>query len=251
MRHLIFMTILLLTAVLLSSARFPGDKKHLVKKGDTLYSLSRLYGKTVNEIATANHMTARDGIKIGQTLIIPGSAAIKPAVAVTSTPIKAFTPKSVASTPDTPYRDEDDRSRTTGKVVVEAESSDEAISVLPKPAVPGLRTSSSNPDEYPSIFSQYPNLGYKVEKLKGSANFLSESTNGNQYLAFYNQAETGSIIRITNLLNHKTIFAKVMGRVPASDASADIILKLTSSAAEQLGAEEAKFLVEVASFSSN
>ncbi len=43
---------------------------HTVVKGDTLYSLSRRYGTTVDAIKAANGLTS-DLIRIGQTLTIP------------------------------------------------------------------------------------------------------------------------------------------------------------------------------------
>jgi len=52
-------------------------------------------------------------------------------------------------------------------------------------------------------------------------------------------------------MNHKTVFVKVVGKVPPMDASSDITVKLSSKAAKDLGALDEKFLVEVASFSTN
>jgi len=46
------------------------SKKHLVVKGDTLYSLSRLYKTTVAEIKATNNLKSND-LTIGQELIIP------------------------------------------------------------------------------------------------------------------------------------------------------------------------------------
>ncbi len=47
-----------------------GGSAHTVVKGDTLFSLSRRYGTTVNAIKSANGLTS-DMIQIGQTLTIP------------------------------------------------------------------------------------------------------------------------------------------------------------------------------------
>lgn len=44
--------------------------RHLVKKGDTLYSLSRKYGTTVSAIQKANGISGTS-IHIGRTYIIP------------------------------------------------------------------------------------------------------------------------------------------------------------------------------------
>lgn len=47
------------------------DTTHVVQKGETLYSISRKYGSTVQSISNANGISGTD-IKVGQKLIIPG-----------------------------------------------------------------------------------------------------------------------------------------------------------------------------------
>ena len=60
------------------------DSYYTVKKGDTLYSISKKYQLTVPELRTANNLSENDVIKIGQKLIIP-SADISNAAALSST----------------------------------------------------------------------------------------------------------------------------------------------------------------------
>ena len=47
------------------------DSTHIVKKGDTLYSLSKKYGLKIEEIQAANADVSGNAIKIGQSLNIP------------------------------------------------------------------------------------------------------------------------------------------------------------------------------------
>lgn len=44
---------------------------HKVVKGETLFSISKKYGVTVNDICTANNITTKSTIKVGQRLTIP------------------------------------------------------------------------------------------------------------------------------------------------------------------------------------
>lgn len=44
---------------------------HTVSKGDTLYSISRKYGMSVDELCRANGITEKDALRIGQKLSIP------------------------------------------------------------------------------------------------------------------------------------------------------------------------------------
>ena len=66
-RVIIFLTVLL---VLFSSPLF-SDTQHVVAKGETLYSISRKYGITVNELCNENNISQSQVLKVGQKLTIP------------------------------------------------------------------------------------------------------------------------------------------------------------------------------------
>ncbi len=222
-------------------------KLHTVTKGETIYGLCKKYGVTLAEIKQWNKLSDLN-VKVGQKLIV--SKANSDAI---------YKPVAVQSTPDTPYREEDARPRNED---LKANAQIEQQQVFEKPKemqvaeprptptpVTSLRTNSSNAAEYSGVFSQYSISGFKIKKNRGAANYLADNTSGNQFLAFYNDAETGSIIRVTNLMNKKTIFVKVMGKVPPADAGQEIMLRLSNKAAQELGAVDEKFLVEVAAYS--
>lgn len=208
---------------------------HVVAAGESLYSIAKKYGVTVKDIQLWNSLSDAN-VKPGQRLVVNknNTAAI-------------YKPGYVPSTPDTPYTEEDNRTRGNY-----TEVSTEVIStepIAPK-TTEGLRTVSSVPAEYPAIFSNYANT-YKIKKVRGAANYLADNTSGNQFLAFYSGVETGSIIRVTNLMNKKTIYVKVVGKTPPADAAMEIVVKLSKKAAEELGALDEKFLVEVAGYTAN
>jgi LysM repeat protein len=246
----ILMTVL--TAVLVNIYSEAGKQpvKHIVRKGETLYSIAKKYGVVVAEISKANHFSIRHSLKAGQTLLIPTTVDRQPIMLK-----KVF----VASTPDTPYREEDNRHRLAmNNNSTEMGTLNSTATFFEKPkktdavATSGsLRTSSANVVEYPSIFNQYAQQGFKIRKEKGAVNFLADNTSGNQYLAFCNLAETGSVIRVTNLMNHKTVYVKVIGKVPAADASKEIMVKLSNKAAKELNVADEKFLAEIAAFTAN
>jgi murein DD-endopeptidase MepM/ murein hydrolase activator NlpD len=58
---------------------------HVVSSGETLYSLSRKYGASPNQIMTANGLSS-ESIRIGQRLQIPGAGGIAMAAAPTQQP---------------------------------------------------------------------------------------------------------------------------------------------------------------------
>lgn len=78
------------------------DSNYTVKRGDTLYSISRTYQITVAELCAANNFSEKDVLKAGQTLVIP-SADISNAAALSTAPINGASNSdaAVASTAST------------------------------------------------------------------------------------------------------------------------------------------------------
>lgn len=58
---------------------------HVVASGETLYSISMMYGVTLSSLAGANGMTTGDIVRVGQQLVIPGGGAVTQPT-VTATP---------------------------------------------------------------------------------------------------------------------------------------------------------------------
>ena len=79
-----FKKVLSVTLFFLMAAILLADTNYKVKKGDTLYSISKKYQLTVAELRAANNLSENDVIKVGQNLIIP-DADIGTAAALTST----------------------------------------------------------------------------------------------------------------------------------------------------------------------
>ena len=75
-----------LLIIALSASVF-ADSTYIVKKGDTLYSISRRYELTVAELRTANNLSENDVLQAGQKLTIP-SADITNAAALSAVPEK-------------------------------------------------------------------------------------------------------------------------------------------------------------------
>lgn len=77
------------------------DSSYVVKKGDTLYSISRKYQITVPELRAANNLSENDVLKVGVKLVIP-SADIENAAALSASKT-AETKPNVSSKSATSY----------------------------------------------------------------------------------------------------------------------------------------------------
>lgn len=54
------------------TAPVPAPRVHIVRRGDTLYSIARYYGVSMTELVAINGIANPDRIYIGQRLVIPG-----------------------------------------------------------------------------------------------------------------------------------------------------------------------------------
>ena len=248
MKRIFFSVFLVVALGLILNAKSSNETKHTVKRGETLYSISKNYGLKVNDLAKANPRIGKS-LKVGQQIVIPRSGTVAQVSNIRTKTV------SVPSTPDTPYRDEDNRKRISGTTAenITATISNEqpVLKKMPDVAHETVLATSSNVSEYPAIFNNYSSNGYKLKKNRGAANYLADNTSGNPYLALYNGAETGTVIKVTNMMNKKTVYVKVIGKVPPVDASREVIIKLSHKAAIDLAAIDEKFLVEVIGFSAN
>jgi hypothetical protein len=111
-----------------------------------------------------------------------------------------------------------------------------------------MKNGNTDPNNYAATFDQYNDSGKKKVIYRGIGMFMQSDNPGNQYLALYNYADMGSIVKVTNLMSKETIYVKVIGKVPASDNEKDVILKVSTEAANKLKVSEDKFLLEVTGY---
>ena len=75
---------------------------------------------------------------------------------------------------------------------------------------------------------------------------LIEGTEGNRkYLAVHRTAPVGTILKVKNEMNNREVFVRVMGKLQDSPQNGKLIIKLSRSAYDRLGAIDPKFRVEL------
>jgi LysM repeat protein len=111
-----------------------------------------------------------------------------------------------------------------------------------------LKNENIDPNNYADVFGQYSSSGRKKVVYRGIGMFMQSDNPGNQFLALYNYADMGSILKVTNLMSKEAIYVKVIGKVSGSDNDKDVILKVSADAAKKLKVSEDKFLVEVTGY---
>lgn len=84
----------------------------------------------------------------------------------------------------------------------------------------------------------------KLPVAESGVSGVFKSTSGwrdGKYYCFHNTAPAGTILKITNTINGKSVYAKVLDLIPDINQNAGLILHLSNSAAEELGVSSTKF----------
>ncbi|TSD66394.1 LysM peptidoglycan-binding domain-containing protein [Inquilinus sp. KBS0705] len=81
---------------------------------------------------------------------------------------------------------------------------------------------------------------------KGAATWIDDtSLDPNKKLILHRTAPIGTVMRITNPMNNRTTFAKVVGRFTDNESTKDVIIVMTKNVAEALGALDKRFHVNI------
>jgi hypothetical protein len=178
--------------------------KHVVAPGQTVYSISRIYGVKPSDISEWNNLK-NYSISVGQELIIKDATK-------TETSGERIVPEV-----------------TTPKVTIEKS---------PEPAKvdPSEKTISGY------VFAS----GRQEVTEKGFAGFIEEEEiNPNKYYALHRTAPIGTVIKVTNKKNDRSVFVKVVGSLPNTPENDGFILKMSKAGADQLWVYDKKFQVEL------
>jgi len=87
--------------------------------------------------------------------------------------------------------------------------------------------------------------GRKVTTEKGPGAWFKSNATAGKYYALHNTASRGTIVKVTNPLNGRSIYAKVLEAIPQMKQNEGLIIKLSDSAINALGTNEAKFYCEL------
>lgn len=204
-------------------------KYHTVEKGQTLYSLSKMYNISVDDLIFLNQLE-NPSIGIGDKLIVQNidEDALFDASKVKDPAIDNIPKDNVTIKAKDPVKE-------IKPTILEGNQADK-----------GTAAASTDKDVqmYKMLYESYAESGAAQNKAKGIGNFLEQSSSKDVYLALVNGVENGQVIRVRNLMNNKVIYLKVIGSVPQKDEASNISIKLSKAAARDLKIVEDRFLAE-------
>lgn len=195
---------------------------HTVAKKEGLYSISKKYNVTIDEIKKWNRLTS-DGLTEGMNLIVGyGGPAAKTEVA--AVPEKK---EVVAAVPEVKSQPVEQPKQTVAKTPIPETNR------TPKNFSGGVFKSAYNDQVANKLITQD----------KGTAGVF-KSTSGwddGKYYCLHNAAPAGSYVKITNTATQKSVYAKVLDLIPDLKQNTGLVIRISNAAAAELGATTPTF----------
>ncbi len=181
---------------------------YTVKPKETLYSIAKKFNTTIEEIKRINNLRI-SSLAIGQTLKLKNSSA---SPADTSAPQSVNVPAVINNPVDTTTQE------NSTQVTLGGEDR----------KLPATR------------------YGLREVREKGLASWIQdESLDETKMLALHPTAPIGTIIKLTNPMTQKSTFAKVVGKFTENESNKGLIIIITKTAADLIGALDKRFQVNL------
>jgi len=240
--------------------------KHTVLRNETIFTIAKQYGVTAYQLRKLNDLPD-NAITIGQVLKVPGGIVTEVQVPVEkqveqpkTAPVTANKDESFIHTVATgenifaiakKYNLTAYQIRTANKLTDNTLKVDQKL-IIPKPPQPKSvnEASKENQENEPdSTMVKDPKLrrdpsvyGLSQIEEKGAAVWIADADlDGSKMLVLHRTAPVGRVIKITNPMNNKTTFAKVVGKFTENESTKDVIIVMTKAVADSLGALDKRF----------
>lgn len=249
---------------------------HTVKSKETLFKIAKSYNTTIGDIKDINHIP-NNTIKVGQVLKIKyGSASNnraqnindKEAVSnIDNTPGNDITKTNVQDTiniqrnittikTDTNtiklanIRDQNSVLQHTPSNTDNRNKNDANTSDIAKSTTNNLGKNSNKITDASGLNNPYKpqnNSSSKgIVQQQGVGTWLKdEDLNFSKSVALHNQAPIGTIVKVTNPMNRRSIYAKIIGKFTENDSNKGAIIIISQSAATLLGVLDNRFRINI------
>lgn len=233
-----------------------------VSAGETAYAVSRKYAIAFKDLSAANSGIDMGALKAGQEILVPGNFTAKVTPVTKTEPVVTKTevvvnepivePKVVETEPEPKAH----VIETAVKTETQAEIIKEEPVVAADPAMlsegdltvqPVVETADKT-KTFAQLYAGYLSTDMIATSEKGVATWIENNgiqTANDRFYALHSTAPIGSIVKVRNLMNNRTIYAKVIGSLSESEKQEKVLIKLSAGAAERLNVLDNRFVVEM------
>jgi LysM repeat protein len=241
-----------------------------VGEKETLFSIAQKYATSMYEILQLNP-GAEEGLRFGQILKVPYTKPFDPnwvkKAAESSSPgpssgrLHKVQAKETVFSISRQYGISPDELRRWNRLANDnIRIGQELVVGQAQTAVSSAQRNEnqSQPVVTASASTNFDRANYEIERRpvndtgkntkvseKGIATVIENAGETAQFLALHKTAAVGTIIQVRNPMNNLSIFARVIGKLPDTGDNDKLVIKLSKSAYERLGALDKRFLVEL------
>jgi len=207
------------------------EKLHTVIKKETLYSISALYGMNMEELKKLNNLKS-NALSVGQTLKV-----FQNNVTAESIKVKENKNTIVKDTPKSEGKTDDNEVNT---VEIKTTKDTPKIEQIIKDKPSDSTTETVNKEIHANKY------GITEMHEKGTAVWIDDkSLDATKSFALHRTAPVGTVIKISNPMSGRSVFAKVVGRYTENETTKDVIIVITRAAAEAIGVIDKRFYVNI------
>ncbi len=244
------------------------DGKSLVvyklSAGETAYAVSRKYGINFKDLSVANSGLNMDQLKAGQEILVPTGRTANTSTANSNIskvetapreevvqPKEAVIEAPVVAVPKTPVVE-----TVPEKTEIVATTTETTTQQTPALSTGDLEETPAtvNNDKsksFAQIYGGYLDGEHVSKSEKGVATWIESAgiePSGDRFYALHNSAPIGSVVKVRNMMNNRTIYAKVIGTLSESEVQEKVMIKLSAGAAERLNVLDNRFVSEITYF---
>ncbi len=220
---------------------------HIVQAKEGLYRVSVRYNKVSMDALKKWNKLSSDAVSNGTKLVIGFLKVSKDQSPLASQAMKVNNGDLAIKKPEEKRPEEKKQTvKNLEKEKVTEPVKDEKQLVKEKPAdgiyVKQNGTINFNGGKFKSLYSDQSKNSTSQNEFGVAAIFKTTSGwQDGKYYCFHNTAEPGTIIKVTNTSNGKSIYAKVLDAIPDIKQNSGLLLRISNSAAEELGVTDTKF----------
>ena len=225
------------------------QQAHIVAKGETLYSISRIYDISVVQIMEWNDLLSSD-LEIDQVLKIGGESPpqkidyelddMKIHVVQAGEGLYALARNFDVTVDElVEWNELESSALNLGQEIIVGKIGEE-VRTVEEPVV--TEESVIVEDTAVAVSTVF------VPKVKESENGIAAIIEGEEektYLALHREIPIGSLVAVRNEMNDQVVFVRIVGKLPDTGMNDKIIIRLSKGAVEQLHAIDPKFRVEI------
>jgi hypothetical protein len=222
---------------------------HTVHDKETLYRIGQLYNKVPPEQIKSWNKLSNDELTNGKNLIVGYLKVKKDLSPLAKGGQTSAPPPAVVKTETKPV------DKPTGTESKPAEKKDlpPAKPAETKPPAKVEPTQTTTPvsfgmgGAFKSLYDEQIKSGGSVQNVSGKgASFKSTSGwKDGKYYVLMNKVQPSTVVKITNAVNGKFVYAKVLGEIPPIKENDGLIVRISNAATTELLMDEGSYQVEI------